>query len=166
MDILEHTKSITGCLPLYVKHLSCYHSETKNTEIVNGTSYTLLVPTPTRTLRPVTYVWANETDGISSHIKIYSVQVNQQIALKDLGTTVLSSCCARSIVYVPGTSGGVAQSNSDNPLRTDLVWIATDDKVWDCPGYSSFPLFYVFSKIDSCKFYGIFQLRQIQSTSI
>jgi len=127
-DILEHTKSITGRLPLYVKHLSCYHSETKNTEVVNGTSYTLLVPTPTRTLRPVTYVWANATDGISSHIKIYSVQVNQQIALKDLGTTVLSSCCARSIVYVPGTSGGVAQSNSDNPLRTDLVWIATDDR--------------------------------------
>merc|ERR1712013_290307 len=112
----------------YVKHLSCYHSETKNTEVVNGTSYTLLVPTPTRTLRPVTYVWANATDGISSFIKIYSVQVNQQIALKDLGTTVLSSCCARSIVYVPGTSGGVAQSNSDNPLRTDLVWIATDDR--------------------------------------
>ena len=127
-DILEHTKSITGRLPLYVKHLSCYHSETKNTEVVNGTSYTLLVPTPTRTLRPVTYVWANATDGISSFIKIYSVQVNQQIALKDLGTTVLSSCCARSIVYVPGTSGGVAQSNSDNPLRTDLVWIATDDR--------------------------------------
>ena len=25
------------------------------------------------------------------------LQVNQQIALKDLGTTVLSSCCARSI---------------------------------------------------------------------
>jgi len=127
-DILEQTKSITGRLPLYVKHLSCYHSESKNTEVMNGTSYTLLVPTPTRTLRPVTYVWANATDGMSSFIKIYSVQVNQQIALKDLGTTVLSSCCARSIVYVPGTSGGVAQSNSDNPLRTDLVWIATDDR--------------------------------------
>merc|ERR1719481_1223764 len=127
-DILEQTKSITGRLPLYVKHLSCYHSETKNTEILNGTSYTLLVPTPTRTLRPVTYVWANATDGISSHLKIYSVQVNQQISLKDLGTVELSSCCARSIVFVSGTSGGVAQSNSDNPLRTDLVWIATDDR--------------------------------------
>ena len=48
-------------------------------------------------------------------------QVNQQIALKDLGTIVLSSCVARSIIFVPGTSGGVAQNNSDNPLRTDLV---------------------------------------------
>ena len=25
--------------------------------------------------RPVTYVWANATDTVSSHIKIYSVQV-------------------------------------------------------------------------------------------
>ena len=81
--------------------------------------------------RPVTYVWANATDTVSSHIKIYSVQVkpissihpfihpsfqvNQQIALKDLGTIVLSSCVARSIIFVPGTSGGVAQNNSDNP---------------------------------------------------
>jgi len=128
-DILEQSKHITTRLPLYVKHLSAYHHpEGKNTEVVNGTSYTLLVPTPTRTLRPVTYVWANATDTVSSHIKIYSVQVNQQIALKDLGTTVLSSCCARSIVFVPGTSGGVAQSNSDNPLRCDLVWVATDDR--------------------------------------
>jgi len=128
-DILEQSKHITTRLPLYVKHLSVYHSpEGGNTEVVNGTSYTLLVPTPTRTLRPVTYVWANATDTVSSHIKIYSVQVNQQIALKDLGTTVLSSCCARSIVFVPGTSGGVAQSNSDNPLRCDLVWVATDDR--------------------------------------
>ena len=87
--------------------------------------------------RPVTYVWANATDTVSSHIKIYSVQVkpissihpfihpsfqvNQQIALKDLGTIVLSSCVARSIIFVPGTSGGVAQNNSDNPLRCDLV---------------------------------------------
>ena len=100
------------------------------------------------THRPVTYVWANSTDTVSSHIKIYSVQVrhihtsidpsthpyisihpsihpsiqvNQQIALKDLGTIVLSSCVARSIIFVPGTSGGVAQTNSDNPLRCDLV---------------------------------------------
>merc|ERR1719430_728389 len=128
-DILEQSKHITTRLPLYVKHLSVYHSpEGGNTEVVNGTSYTLLVPTPTRTLRPVTYVWANATDTVSSHIKIYSVQVNQQIALKDPGTIVLSSCVARSIIFVPGTSGGVAQNNSDNPLRTDLVWIATDDR--------------------------------------
>jgi len=127
-DILEQTKSFTGRLPLYVRHLSSYKSDSGNTEISTGASYTLLVPTPTRTLRPVTYVWANATDGVSSYLRIYSVQINQQIALKDLGTTVLSSCCARSILYVPGTSGGVAQTNPDNPLRADLVWVATDDK--------------------------------------
>jgi len=128
-DILEQAKHLATRLPLYVKHLSAYHQpEGGNTEVINGASYTLLVPTPTRTLRPVTYVWANATDTVSSHIKIYSVQVNQQIALKDLGTIVLSSCVARSIIFVPGTSGGVAQNNSDNPLRTDLVWIATDDR--------------------------------------
>merc|ERR1719187_1057486 len=128
-DILEQAKHLATRLPLYVKHLSAYHQpKGGNTEVINGASYTLLVPTPTRTLRPVTYVWANATDTVSSHIKIYSVQVNQQIALKDLGTIVLSSCVARSIIFVPGTSGGVAQTNSDTPLRTDLVWIATDDR--------------------------------------
>ena len=91
-------------------------------------SYTLLVPTPTRTLRHVTYVWANATDGVSSYLKIYSVQINQQIALKDMGTTLLSSCCAKCLVFVPGTSGGVANTSADHPLRSDLVWVATDDK--------------------------------------
>ena len=134
-DILEQTKSFTGfrfelktvsrkyfhCplgrLPLYVRHLSCYQDSRSQTEITCGTSYTLLVPTPTRTLRPVTYVWAAASDGSSSYLRIYSVQVTQQINLKDLGTVVLSSCCARSLVHVPGPGQG------DN----DLVWVATDD---------------------------------------
>ena len=41
----------TGRLPLYVKHVPVHHTENKKTEVVGGTSYTLLVPTPTRTLR-------------------------------------------------------------------------------------------------------------------
>ena len=127
-DILEQTKSFTGRLPLYVKHFSSFHKDGHNTEVSSGVSYTLLLPTPTRTLRPVTYVWANATDGVSSYLRIYSVQINQQISLKDLGSTVLSSCCARSVVFVPGTSGGVAQVSSDHPLRADLVWVATDDR--------------------------------------
>ena len=127
-DILEQTKSFTGRLPLYVSHLSSYRSEGGHTEISSGVSYTLLVSTPTRTLRPVTYVWANVIDGVSSYLRIYSAQVNQQIALKDLGTTVLSSCMARCLLHVPGTSGGVAHGHSDHPLRSDLVWVATDDK--------------------------------------
>ena len=77
-----------------------------------------MVPTPTRTLRPLTYVWANASDGVSSYLRIYSVQITQQINLKDLGTVVLSSCCARSLVHVPGPPG----------TDTDLVWVATDDK--------------------------------------
>ena len=134
-DILEQTKSFTGfrfelkiisrkyfqCpsgrLPLYVRHLSCYQDSRSQTEVTCGTSYTLMVPTPTRTLRPVTYVWAAASDGSSSYLRIYSVQVTQQINLKDLGTVVLSSCCARSLVHVPGPGQG----------DSDLVWVATDD---------------------------------------
>ena len=128
-DILEQTKSFTGRLPLYVRHLSSFKSEAgQNTDISSGVSYSLLVPTPTRTLRPVTYVWANASDGVSSYLRIYSVQINQQIALKDLGTVVLSSCCARALIHVPGTTGGVAKTSADNPLRADLVWVATSDK--------------------------------------
>ncbi len=42
----------SGRLPLYVKHLPVHHSENQqHTEVLCGTSYTLLVPTPTRTLR-------------------------------------------------------------------------------------------------------------------
>merc|ERR1719435_747287 len=63
-DILEQSKHMTTRLPLYVKHLSAYHApEGGNTEVICGSSYTLLVPTPTRTLRPNTYVWTNASDG-------------------------------------------------------------------------------------------------------
>ena len=98
------------------------------TEIMCGTSYTLLVQTPTRTLRPVTYVWVNATDGKSSHLRIYSAQTTQQINLKELGTIMLSSCCVRSTIFVPGTNSGVATQNPDEPLKSDLVWVATDDR--------------------------------------
>ena len=114
-----------------MRHLPSYRSEAgaASTEISCGVSYSLLVPTPTRTLRPVTYVWANASDGVSSFLRIYSVTIQQQISLKDLGTTVLSSCCARALLHVPGTSGGVArtQEQAASPLRADLVWVATSD---------------------------------------
>ena len=90
-------------------------------------SYSLLVPTPTRTLRPVTYVWANATDGVSSWLKVYSVQAAQQISLKELGTVVLSSCTARALVFAPGLGGGLA-GREEPPLRQDLVWVATEDR--------------------------------------
>ena len=73
---VAQAKHLATRLPLYVKHLSAYHQpEGGNTEVgfvftkshsllqlslvfialslkvINGASYTLLVPTPTRTLR-------------------------------------------------------------------------------------------------------------------
>ena len=45
--------------------------------------------------RPATYVWVNATDGLSSHLKVFQVQVNQQISLKELATHSLTSCAAR-----------------------------------------------------------------------
>ncbi len=50
--ILKKIVMSSGRLPLYVKHLPVHHSENQqHTEVLCGTSYTLLVPTPTRTLR-------------------------------------------------------------------------------------------------------------------
>ena len=100
------------------------------TEITCGTSYTLSVPTPTRSLRPVTYVWVNASLGRSSHLRIFSAQMTQQIALKELGTVVLSSCCVKAVMFVPGlTNGVVSSAPGDSGLtRGDLVWVATDDQ--------------------------------------
>ena len=73
-----------------------------------------MVPTPTRSLRPVTYVWVNAAQGKSSHLRIYSAQSSQQISLKELGTITLSSCGVVAVVFVPGPE--------------ELVMVATDDR--------------------------------------
>jgi len=138
-EILDKSK-FTGRLPLYVQHLPVLNSEVQ-TEITCGTSYTLLIQTPTRTLRPVTYVWVNAyaTEGHSSHLKVFSIQLNQKISLKELGCHLLSSCSVRVMQYVPGggvgacspglttSSGGNSSNQSDQPLAQDLVWVGTDD---------------------------------------
>jgi len=112
-------------LPLFSHSLVSYKSPVKErqSEVACGASYTLLVPTPTRTLRPVTYVWANTTDGRSSQLRIYSAQTTQ---LKELGTISLSSCCVKATIFVPAAASGLLPS-SEEPLRADLVWVATDD---------------------------------------
>jgi len=128
-DVLEKSKLSSARLPLYVKHITCYHSEEqKNTEVVCGSSYTLNVETPTRTLRPVTYVWAAATNGSSSYLQIYSTQVAQQISLKELGTIQISGCLARSVIYVPGILRIDIDSSGDSALSSDLIWVATDDQ--------------------------------------
>ena len=100
------------------------------TEITCGTSYTLSVPTPTRSLRPVTYVWVSASLGRSSHLRIFSAQMTQQISLKELGTVVLSSCCVKAVLFVPGLTNGVVSSapGDSGVTRGDLVWVATDDQ--------------------------------------
>ena len=84
-----------------------------------------MVPTPTRALRPVTYVWVNACHGQSSHLRIYSACMSQQLNLKELGSIVLSSCSVRAVIHVPGmTNNSSPASSYDNG---DLVWVATDD---------------------------------------
>jgi len=127
-DILEQSRRLTTKLPLFVKNLPCYHNpEGKSSEVMCGVSYTLLVSSPTRSLRPVTYVWVNATDGRTSNLRIYTAQVTNQVALKDLGTIVLPSR-VRALLFVPGSNGGVASPITDEPLKSDLVWVASDDK--------------------------------------
>jgi len=123
-DILD--SRMAHKLPLFSHSLVSYKSPVKErqSEVACGASYTLLVPTPTRTLRPVTYVWANTTDGRSSQLRIYSAQTTQ---LKELGTISLSSCCVKATVFVPAAAASGIPPSTEEPLRADLVWVATDD---------------------------------------
>ncbi|TRY79106.1 hypothetical protein TCAL_02839 [Tigriopus californicus] len=123
-DVLEQERSISTKMPLYVKSFQVYHSK-QQTEVNCGCSYSLMVQTPTRTLRPHTYVWTNATDGHSSHLRIFSVP-NQNTGLKELGTISLEHFYARTIQYVPGLTNGVANSSPDDPLRSDLVWVGVN----------------------------------------
>ena len=112
-------------LPLFSHHLVAHSHPGTQTEVVCGTSYTLMVPTPTRSLRPITYVWTATTDGKSSNLRVYSANTTQ---LKELGTIPLPSCCARATVYIPAvTSSDQTCGWPGDPLRGDLVWVATDD---------------------------------------
>ena len=134
-DILD--SRMAHKLPLFSHSLVSFKSPLKErqSEVACGASYTLLVPTPTRTLRPVrtldqtslditldlcqvTYVWANTTDGRSSQLRIYSAQTTQ---LKELGTISLSSCCVKATVFVPAAAASGIPPSTDEPLRADLV---------------------------------------------
>ncbi len=55
------------------------------------------------------------------------LQVSNQVALKELGTVFVPSC-VRAILFVPGSSGGVAAPSTEEPLKSDIVFVATDDK--------------------------------------
>merc|ERR1719445_661046 len=126
-DQSQKTPNTNSKLPLFVKNVLVPQGPQEiQTEITAGTSYTLQVPTPTRSLRPVTYVWVNASHGKSSHLRIYSAQMTQQINLKELGTVVLSSCSVKAVVHVPGLTNGVVTHEGDTS-RADMVWIATDD---------------------------------------
>ena len=108
-------------LPLFAQSLLSYKcSSSQQTEVQCGTSYTLLVPTPTRTQRPVTYAWTAATAGHSSHLRVYSANTTQ---LKELGTVTLSSCTARAIVFVPVATSSVP--GCEEPLRVDMVSLLT-----------------------------------------
>ncbi len=56
-DVLEQERSISTKMPLYVKSLPAFRSSEaaqRQTEVTCGASYSLMVPTPTRTLRKQT----------------------------------------------------------------------------------------------------------------
>ncbi len=53
-DVLEQERSISTKMPLYVKSLPVFHESSRLTEVTCGISYSLMVPTPTRTLRKQT----------------------------------------------------------------------------------------------------------------
>jgi len=146
-DVLEQERSISTKMPLYVRSLPVFRygeaspggkqpAQQQQCEVNCGASYSLMVPTPTRTLRKHTYVWTNAartaTPGhppAGSHLRVFSVP-GQQNGLKELGTIELPELTVRAIQFVPGMNGGVvpsvAPSNSDEQLRGDTVWVATD----------------------------------------
>ena len=84
-----------------------------------------MVETPTRTLKPVSYIWTNCTDGTSSSLRIYSAIKTQQVVLKELGT-INPPCLINSLIFVPKAPGLNSMSSEDR--RTDQVWVAGTDK--------------------------------------
>ncbi len=144
-DVLEQERSISTKMPLYVKSLPVFHQqESAHTEVTCGASYSLMVPTPTRTLRKQTYVWANAakvmTPGCetsdpnsSSHLRIFGVPTNHQAGLKELGTIELPGDRVKVVQFVPGLNGGVATSSlhgagggGEDPLKCDTVWVGSE----------------------------------------
>ena len=53
-DVLEQERSVSTKMPLFVKNFLVCQSKLKQTEVTCGTSYTLLIQTPTRAQRPQT----------------------------------------------------------------------------------------------------------------
>ncbi len=147
-DVLEQERSISTKMPLYVKSLPVLHSEAAYTEVTCGASYSLMVPTPTRTLRKQTYVWVNACAGrhiassaaaaaavqppnAASQLRIFGLPQNHQAGLKELGTVELEESAGvsvKAIVFVPGLNGGVSNgaSGTEDPLKCDTVWVGTD----------------------------------------
>ena len=92
------------------------------------------VPTPTRTLKPVTYIWAHcapshgespsTNGGVSSSLRIYSVKKTQAIAIKELGC-LETGAAVNAVVYVPRAPGLVTPGIEDR--REDQVWVAEAD---------------------------------------
>lgn len=53
-DVLEQERIVSTKMPLFVKSFLVCHNKMRQTEVTGGTSYTLLVQTPTRAQRPQT----------------------------------------------------------------------------------------------------------------
>ena len=130
-DVLEQERSVSTKMPLFVKSYNAFYAKSRQSEVTCGASYTLLIPTATRTLRPQTFVWVNAHDGINSHLRIFNVTA-QHTGLKELGTICLPDTTTinggiKCIQYVPGLHGGIPAADPE-PLRGDLVWVGTDSK--------------------------------------
>ena len=53
-DVLEQERCVSTKMPLFVKSFLVCHNKMRQTEVTGGTSYTLLIQTPTRVQRPQT----------------------------------------------------------------------------------------------------------------
>ena len=53
-DVLEQERNVSTKMPLFVKSFLVCHNKMRSTEVTGGTSYTLLIQTPTRAQRPQT----------------------------------------------------------------------------------------------------------------
>ena len=68
-------EGVPAKLPLFANKITAHKSANDiQSEVLNGCSYTLEVTTPTRSVRPMTYVWINAKSGTSTTLKIYMVK--------------------------------------------------------------------------------------------
>ncbi|XP_071748462.1 rho guanine nucleotide exchange factor 10 isoform X4 [Lepeophtheirus salmonis] len=122
-DVLEEERNVSAKLPLYVTSIPVIHEANSLTELTVGTSYTLLVTSLTRTIKPQTFIWVSAFNGTSSILKVLSHPGYKELS------SITHKSFIKHIEFVPGIDSNCSYDNDELNLRSNLVWISTNKMI-------------------------------------